>query len=443
MLIYKCVGLVVFLALPAWAQVENAGSADQTSGNSSQMLIPPPVGIAGLSTQSESETRSNYLRGSLDVSAAYIDNLYADSSATEISETIYTFRPSLSWDQTTERQHRSFTYSPGYTLYHPSGSLNQVDQNATAGYEIRLAPHVTLSANDTFRRSSTAYGEGDLSGGGVTGPAQPPAVGILAPFAEEMTNQASAELTVQTGLNDMIGFSGTEGLLDFPDPSQATGLFDSNTWGGTAFYSRRFSAAQYGGFRYGYSENHASQTQMSSTVRTNTISAYYTIFPSEGLSLSVSGGAVRYEVGETSEPSTSAWDPSWAVSLGWQGMHTGFAAGYSRSISGGGGLFGAYRTDGANGSFHWRMSQTWTADLGAAYYETKSVTPLLSLNTGNGHSVTGNVRIGHSFTDHLSANFEYDRVHQDYAGIESVALNPNSNRETVSLSWQFTRPVGQ
>jgi hypothetical protein len=443
MLMHKCVGLLVFVALPLWAQVESADTTAQGQTDSSQMLVPPPVSIAGYSIQTVSETKSNYLRGGLDVSAAYIDNLYADSTAGTISETIFTFRPTISFDQTTEREHRTFTYSPGYTLYHPTGALNETDQNATVGYSFRFAPHVTLSANESFRRSSTAYGAGDLSSGAVTGSAQPSAVGIIAPFAQEMSNLANVELIMQTGLNEMIGFSGTEGLIHFPKSTETTGLYNSDTWGAAGFYGRRFAVRHYAGVLYNYSEILASPLNVSSSIQMQSVTGYYTIYPTPSLSLSVSAGPENYKINEASQPSTSAWTPTWMASAGWQVERASFAASYARSVTGGGGLLGAYRTNGASGSFRLQMTRTWSAGLAAAYYENANVTPLLFSSTGSGHSMTENLRIDHSFNEHLHANFGYDHVHQDYAGIESIALNPNSNRETFSVSWQFMRPVGQ
>jgi hypothetical protein len=232
-------------------------------------------------------------------------------------------------------------------------------------------------------------------------------------------------------------------LLHFPDPAEATGLYDSSAWSGSGFYDRRFTGNQYGGVLGGYSEIQASPSHLSSTIQLETISAYYTIYPVKGLSLSASGGPEHYEISGTAQPGSSAWGPSWMGSAGWQGMRTNFAASYSRAVTGGGGLLGAYRTSAATGTFRWRVSRTWSANLGAGYYENKSVTSLVSLSTGSGHSLTGNVRLGHTFSDHINATFGYDHVHESYADIESVALNPDSNRESVSVSWQFTRPVGQ
>jgi hypothetical protein len=124
-------------------------------------------------------------------------------------------------------------------------------------------------------------------------------------------------------------------------------------------------------------------------------------------------------------------------------MRTNLAANYSHSVTGGGGLMGAYRSNAASGSLRWQISRAWSVGTGAGYFLNKSVTPLSFQSTGSGHSMSENGRLSHSLSDHMSLDFSYDHVHQDYATIQSVAANPNSNRESISLSWEFTRPVGQ
>ena len=77
------------------------------------------------------------------------------------------------------------------------------------------------------------------------------------------------------------------------------------------------------------------------------------------------------------------------------------------------------------------------------YAVNKSVTPYLLNATQNGHSVLGFVTVEHTLSEQLRVDFEYDRVHQSYDGIAAIASNPNSNRELISLVWQFMRPLGR
>lgn len=407
------------------------------------MQTPPPVSGEAYPTQVRSETRSNYISGGLSVNTAYTDNLYAGGTEPPTGETTITFLPTISFDETTDRQQRRLTYSPGYTIYQPSSELNQTYQNVTGSYLYRISPVVSVSADDAFVRSSGAFGTGTSYTGSVSGSPQPSAVGVIAPFVQQLSNTAAARLTMQVSRSGMIGFSGTDTILNFPNVSNSSGLFDSDSRGGSAFYNRRIAAGQYFGATYQYWKSTTSPAAVASDTQTHTISGFYTIYLTKNLSMSISGGPQYFQVSEVSLPASSSWSPSFSASTGWQGNRTSFAASYSRHVGGGGGLFGAFHSTGASGTAHWQIARAWSVGAGANYSLNKSITQLSSLGNENGHSVSGIASVDHAISQHLRMTFLYDRLHQSYGGISAVAANPNADQETLSISWQFMRPLGQ
>jgi hypothetical protein len=46
------------------------------------------------------------------------------------------------------------------------------------------------------------------------------------------------------------------------------------------------------------------------------------------------------------------------------------------------------------------------------------------------------------FGEHLNAQLGYTRLHQSY-NVTAIATNPDTNREFVSISYQFARPLGR
>jgi hypothetical protein len=48
-----------------------------------------------------------------------------------------------------------------------------------------------------------------------------------------------------------------------------------------------------------------------------------------------------------------------------------------------------------------------------------------------------------AFGQHMNLSLGYTRLHQDYADVPLVSTNPDTNREFVSISYQFTRPLGR
>jgi hypothetical protein len=130
--------------------------------------------------------------------------------------------------------------------------------------------------------------------------------------------------------------------------------------------------------------------------------------------------------------------------MGWQENHTNFSVSYAKSVTAGGGLLGTFDSNSASAAARWRASRTWTLAVSATYSILKSVAPLPFFSTTlGGHSIGGVATADHPLSEHIGVTFEYDRLHQSYAGITALVSNPNSDRGMVSVYWQFARPIGR
>lgn len=440
MLTKAYLGVLILAAVPALPQ---AVSPLNPAPNDSRMATPPPVSGAAYPTQVGAEETSNYVRGGMKFDTSYIDNLYPGNGRA-ISETTYSILPTLALDQTTPRRHITILYSPGFTFYEPTSALNEVDQAAILGYQVRPSPHSVLAFNDLFQYSSTSFGSGALGGGGaVSGVTPVVAPGILAPFAKQLINRADGEFTLQTSLNSMFGFSGTASTLHYPSPSEVSGLYDSNSRGGSAFYNRRISARQYVGATYSYTQVFAYPHGSETETDVQSPAAFYTIYPVPALTLSVSGGPQRSQLEQKASASFNSWSPSLAVSIGWQGLHMNIAASYAQALTAGGGLVGPYHSRTGNVSARRQMSRTWTAEVSASYAINKAVSAPFLLGAENGHSISGSAMVTRSIGRRTQFAIAYDRIQQSYAGIPAISNNPDANRVTASITWEFTRPLGR
>jgi hypothetical protein len=131
------------------------------------------------------------------------------------------------------------------------------------------------------------------------------------------------------------------------------------------------------------------------------------------------------------------------ASIGRQGAHTNFAASYSRTVSGGGGLLGAFTSSSASASATWQFARAWSVASSANYQLRTNVSPAsVSIEKG-GHSVSGSISIERSLGEHFRANLGYQRLHQTYSSIAAIASNPDSDREFISITYQFKRPLGR
>jgi hypothetical protein len=420
------------------------------SGESS-MLRPPPVSDEGYPSGVGAEKRSNYFRLGLTFSTAYIDNLYAGSSTGTVGETIYSIYPRIAFDQTTSRRNLSFNYNPGFTFYHPSSALNEIDQIASVAYNLRLTPHVSIHAADGFLKTSTSFNPtSSIPGGSISSSASSSTI-IILPYAELLTNRADGSLSYQFSPTGMIGISGSLFNLHYPNLATVPNLYDSAERGGGFFYSHRITDTQYIGANYRYTRIVETPTGAQFETQTQTVYMFYTIYLKKHLSLSVSGGPQYYETTQTSAaissspaiPNTNSWTPAVGTSMGWQGPHTNFVASYEKTVTSGGGLLGTFNSNSAIATARWQMLSKWTSEANVNYSIIKVVNPFLISSTEGGHTIAGSITIDHKLSERFNTSFEYDHLHQSYSGIALISANPDRNRFMGSISWQFARPLGR
>ncbi len=450
-----CVGVFLLPAAPLWSQVDNTPAAPVPAlvgpeSTSDQMLTPPPVSGQSFPTSFTSGERSNYLRGGLAFTSAYTDNALGSVNGQPVSDVSYSVAPFIALDETTPRLHVVSTYAPGFTFYQRESSLNQTDQNASINLQYRLSPHVTLSARDGFQKSSNVFNQPDLaSAGAVSGGTQEANFSVIAPIADRLSNTGNVGITSQFAANGMVGASGTFTNLHYPDQAEVPGLFDSSSQAGSVFYSLRISKMHYIGVTYEYQRLLSYPTEGQNETQTHAILLFYTLYPTSRFSVSFFGGPQYSDTVQPPLPSlpvqvpaARAWTPAAGASLSWQARLTNIAVSYSHIISGGGGLIGAVHMDSASASVRQQMTRSLSGSLAGGYVQNDVLASVLAGNI-NGHTVSGTASLQQEFGQHINLQLGYTRLHQDYSSVAVLAATPNTNREFVSISYQFSRPLGR
>ena len=442
--------LLLLVALSARSQTDSAPASDNSSSDT-RMILPPVVSGIAYPTLTGAEQRSNYLNLDLHFSIGYLDNAYPGSGS-PVSDITNIVRSTLSIDRTSDRLHESLSYSPGFVFDEPTSQLNQSTQNASLAFEYRLSPHVSVRAADTVSKTSSFFDQPQSSEIAVSGSPQSITPGIIAPFAEEVTNTASVEAAWQFSLTNMIGAAGSAGLLDFPNPAQATGLYNSTSRGASGFYVHRLTAGQYLGANLQYSIELASPQGINSTVQTAAPMLFYSVYITPTFTFSLSGGPQYSSIAATSVASEHAWSPSGVASIAWQGQRTNLTASYNRTVTSGGGLIGAFQSSSAALGARWQAGRTWTLAGGANYAVNKNITPASSGSApalpifeaySGGRTISGSASLEHRMGNRLALALTYARLHQKYPGVAAISASPNSDQVLVSLSYAFSRPLGR
>jgi hypothetical protein len=452
-----CLGLALLASLPAWSQAGQrttpAAAATGTIVNVStgsgsepdRMLTPPPVSGEAYPIWLGSEERANYLRGGVTFSTAYSDNVLGATSATPVSDLSYSVWPTISLDETTSRLHAALTYAPGFTFYEHTSAYNEADQNLSLDLQYRLESACDgQPAATRCQKSSSVFNQPDQGFGGiaVSGSTQAANDSVIAPLADRLSNNGNAGINYQFGANSMVGASGTFTNLHYPNPTEVPGLFDAASRAGLAYYSFRFSPQHYLGVTYQYQELLSYPTQGTNQTETDGFFVFYTFYAGPAFSFSLFGGpqywsaGVQYLSATQTIAAQQAWTPAAGGSLNWQARHSGAALSYSHTVSGGGGLVGAVKLDSASLSLRQQLTRNLSASLAGGYANNG----VLAVSSLGGHSFSGSAGLQRQVGEHLNLQAGYTRLHQDYS---FSSLNPDTNREWVSVSYQFARPLGK
>ncbi len=142
-------------------------------------------------------------------------------------------------------------------------------------------------------------------------------------------------------------------------------------------------------------------------------------------------------------PPAKAWNPAIGGSLSWQGRLTSLAVSYSHVISGGGGLSGAVHMDSASASIRQQVTRSLSGSLAGAYAQNDVLGSPLFGGSNDGHTLSGTASLQKQFGEHISLQLGYSRLHQSYSDVAVLSSNPDTNREFVSVSYQFSRPLGR
>src|SRR5664280_39683 len=241
MLARACFGLVLLACTSAWSQVDTSSTEAATdTADDVQLRVPPPVSGQDYPSEFAGETQSNYLRGGFTITSAYSNNISGAGGSNPVGGMSYSIWPTIALDKTTPQLHLTLSYSPGFTFYQHASAYNQSNQNVAVNLQYRLSPNLTLNLQDAFSKTSNVFNQPNpLSATSVSGSVLAPSVAVIAPVADQLNNATSAQLTYQVSEDGMVGVTGSFGRLYYPNPAEVSGLYNSHSTGGSAFYSRR------------------------------------------------------------------------------------------------------------------------------------------------------------------------------------------------------------
>ena len=419
-------------ALSALAGMQTEGGAEDTNDDLPQ--IPALFGGKGFSSAFLSELeRSNYLRGGVNVGATYDDNpLLAPSGAT--GNTSVSIFPNIRIEESSSRTRWSLGYAGGLTINQSLTNQNQGSHNLDFDSQFRLSPHVNLRVAENFALTTGFFDGGN--GTGVVGAGGPNA-SLLTPLATQRSSLTTVETNYHFALNDLIGASGSFYDLHFPAGSQLT---NSQTASGSAFWLHRIFRGDWGGASYRFERitfDPSGETRVHNFLVVNTLSL------SKRLTLT---GFVGPQYAENqfggSQPTTpNSWSVAGGAEGGWADQHTSASAGYSRSISDGGGVLGAVRLQNVHANFRRELVPGWAAALNVVHGTNRALTPLSPTSATSVNLTSAGVSLERNVGKSIGFRLGYTHDFQEQI-LPGSSQDAHRNRFFVTLSYQWVKPLG-
>ena len=385
--------------------------------------------------------RSNYLRGGVNVSATYDDNPLLLSSGVE-SNTSESIFPNIGIQESSSRARWTLAYAGGLTVNQKITSENQGSHNLHFDSEFRLSPHVNLRVAENFSLTTGFFDAGN--GTDVVAGLGGPNTSLITPLATARTSITTAETNYHFALYDLIGASGSFYDLHFTNVPAGTQLANSQTASGSAFWLHRIFPGDWSGLSYTFdqitSNPGSDETHVHSFLAVNTLSLSkrFTLTGFVGPQYSENQGLVT---GATELTQSNGWSVSGGGEGGWQAERTSATAGYSRSVSDGGGLIlGAVHLQIVHGNFRRQLTPGWAAALTASHGTNQSV---FTTSASSINATSAGILLEHNVMKKVGLRLSYTHdLQKQFFPAPTPTQNANRNRFVMTLSYQWAKPLG-
>ena len=428
-------------ALSAIAGMQPEGGTEDASSDLPR--IPALLGGTGISSAFLSELeRSNYLRGGVNVGATYDDNplLLSSGAVSNTSESIF---PNIKIEESSSRTRWTLGYAGGLTVNQKITNQNQGSHNLNFDSQYRLSPHVNLRVAENFSLTTGFFDAGN--GAGVIGSGGPN-TSLITPLATQRSSLTTVETNYHFALNDLIGAGGSFYDLHFTNVPTGTPLADSQTASGSAFWLHRIFGRDWGGVSYRFDRitfNPSGETRVQSFFAVNTLnlSTRFTLTGFVGPQYSENQGLAP---GGLQLAQSNDWSVGGGVEGGWRNQRTSVSAGYSRTISDGGGVLGAVRLQTVHGTFRRQLTPGWSAALTASHGTNQSVTVPFATSASSVNLTSAGISLERNVGKSVGLRMGYSHDFQEQFGVPGSAqtLDAHRNRFFVMLSYQWAKPLG-
>ena len=440
----------------AWAQNDTSGTTDNTP--------PAQPGPKPAYTYPDTTPSLDFLTGSIENSSislganagfAYDSNGYPNSNSNQSrwltnvggSVRIQQFLPKISWN---------VGYSGGLQLYHQisgsSSNSNLFGQSASGGVIWQFARHWQLLANDSYGYSADPF-ESFLTIPGAPTANNPNAIAYY-PLTQFTTNIAIVTLTKQLTKRDTMSFTGSASLRQTSNYNVVSTVpfYNLDSYSGRINYNHVLSPRLSLGGGYSFNSLDFGHGQQRSGIQTISLTVDYLLRPN----MTITGWiGPQYTSTKTSlllpnpfpPPPTvffvtydSLWSTALGLTFGWRSGHNSVRAGYTRSVSDGGGITATSQVNIASASYNRLITRKLNGVVGFHFLNSTSTT--LQSRSFDNYFIS--VGLNYQIMKSLQASANYVRAYQTQSS--AFLINPGTytdNRVGGSISYHWSHPLGR
>ncbi len=447
------VALAVFSVPLAWSQTGTPDQSQSDSTDQSQQSPGPQVAythpeqLPPLALLNEATADTGLQLGFS--TGTTVDTNAGGFTVNHLLETWYFFRPNISVLQIRPKLIWSLDYSGGFSVVPQVSNFNSLSHNGTADVLYQISRHWQVHAHDSYSYTNDPFESFDT----ITGTPRynDPNPTVYVPLSIREQNLASLDLTDQLAIHDSITFSGTEYFRRYENTTVTA--YNSFGYSGRASYQHEFSPRVTAGGGYIFQALDFAQGVSRSGIQTIQVYASYQINPH----MYVTGWmGPEYTATKNIVPTfcfpgfgcfgyhakhQAAWDVAGGGTFGWSGVHNAFRAGFSKSVTDGGGVLGTVRLYLLNASYRRQLSPRWSLTSGILYGNNLSISSFTLPRQYN--SWNANAGVERQLSSAWNFLFQYYYIHQYQHNIYGTIPNWNDNRFQISLQYAWSHSLGR
>jgi len=423
-------------------------------------LVTVPPALSGSSPQllpTATPETQNEILGGLAVGAVYDDNI-ATTSGQRRGGFLYLVAPNFTLQQTRPSTTWDLNYAGGLTIAQDNPAVSDKTQDSTAvtgRLQHLFGRHTLLELRQDFLMTNNPFGQPGQTLSSVSGTGQLNS-GAAVPVATRTSFVSTGSLIRQLSRHASVGISGSFSRLRFRDLPQISGsavnLIDGRTITGRMFYAVDISPRQRIGAEY-QAQDLRFGAGVARTVD-QTVFLFDEIRMSATMTLTLFGGPDYAHVhnnilvGSSGSPSVlpvlhDVWSSSGGASFTWRGKHLALRLSGSSMVTDGGGATGAVRALTGSGELRRDFTRRWTASLGFTYSDGRVIEGTSTTSASTITTEQGTFAVIHKLSQRISMSGQYAHVQQLSHGVVIPYNSGNHNRASMSLMYQFAKPLGR